>query len=590
MRLKLKGSVIGDYTVSEHLADGAYAEVYLATGADGTTVVLKALNARLRSDERIPDQQVLWHLENEVEAYRRVKDHSRIVSLIAHGEHNGDDGENFHYLMLEYMPGGDLRAYCREQRLLPPDDVIRHFGPLCDALASMHSCGIIHCDINPTNLLLDDRVNPTTMKLADFGVAKILKDGYAADRFLVGTSPYAAPEHSPDSEPRDLMQPVDERADIYALAMTIFFAMTGSRPKLNNGELDELPFHPSFQQYRAHLSDILGKATSARVEDRYASVAEFWGDFKDYKSVRPVYRPQEADLSTVSIQYDKMIVTYDQLVETEPAEQTTIIRLPENVNIHIVWIPQGQVLMGSTLEEIARLANTCPAYLREYARKWLGWEHPQHRVEVKAFWLGKYPVTVKQWRVVATKLSQATLYLNPTPCEGLSDEQPVTMVSWEQASEFCLRLSLYLRRTCQLPGEAEWEYACRAGTLGMFNFAGTLSRQQVNYSGLWPHDTERGTRLSNRAASVGSIGGANAFGLHDMHGNIWEWCADAWHDNYAGAPDNGHAWDDVHDALRVARGGSSLSFGISCRSASRTSFLCFEKASDLGFRILLNEG
>jgi formylglycine-generating enzyme required for sulfatase activity/tRNA A-37 threonylcarbamoyl transferase component Bud32 len=571
------------------LADGGHTEVYLATAPDGAHVVIKVLNAELRAKERISDEQILWHFDNEIKAYEKVS-HIGIINFIDHGEHYVASGKSFRYLILEYMPGGHLGTYCQRQRILTPEEVIRYFGPVCDALSLMHRNGVIHCDIKPTNLLMDAPESPITMKLGDMGVAKILIDGYAQDRALVGTPPYAAPEHNPEGDAGDLMQPVDARADVFALAMTIFYAMTGGKPKLNNGKLNDLPFHPSFQLYRDRLSDVLRTATAPRVDNRYASVEEFWNDFKDYKSVRPALHKGEEEIPTANNQYDQIVITLDRQVQLDNYEQATVIRLPEEISLNIVRIPAGRCLIGTDREEIEQLSNTCPDYLRDYARKWLRCEHPQHPVDISAFWMSTYPVTVKQWHVVATKLPQAMLYLEPKPCHGISDEQPVTKISWEQATEFCLRLSLYLQRVCQLPSESEWEYACRAGSSGMFNFPEDPNAERVSYCGVWPNEFEQINRAYARVPQViGSVGRANAFGLYDMHGNVWEWCADSWRDGYAGAPEDGSPWRDLRDALRVIRGGSFRSFGISCRSASRSKFLCIEKSDDIGFRFVLKK-
>lgn len=589
MKLNLTGSLIGGYKVTEHLANGGHAEVYLATAAGGAPVVLKALNAKLRPEEPISDVQILWHYDNEVKAYERVR-HARLVRLIHHGEEYTPSGENFRYLILEYMPGGHLGTFCRKRGALTLEEVIRYFGPICEALSAMHHNGVIHCDVKPSNLLFDDAENPTTLKLSDLGVAKILTDGYAQDRSLVGTPPYAAPEHNPAAEAEDLTQDVDIRADLYSLATTIYAALTAGKPKLNKGRLVNLPFHPSLGEHRERLSDVLRKAAARRVENRYSSVEEFWDDFKDYKSVRAAIRKDdEEEVETINAESEQIVITVGAPVELETAETATVIRLPDNVSLDIVRVPAGSYQMGTDREEIERLANACPYYLRDYAHAWLNCEHPRHPASVETFWMGTYPVTIKQWRVVATKFPQATMPLEPNPCGGLSDEQPVTSITWEEASEFCLRLSSNVQRKVRLPSEAEWEYACRANSPGMFSFIGPPDPSRVSYSGVWPGESEKMDRPSaKRPPGVGSVGGANPFGLHDMHGGVWEWCADTWRDGYAGAPADGSAWMDARDPLRVARGGSCRSLGISCRSASRISFLCFEKTEDLGFRIVLD--
>lgn len=588
MRLNLEGDMAGEYRVLHRLADGGTTEVYLARAPDGASVIVKALNGRLRPELGVSEERVLWHYRNEVEAHSRVR-HEHIVKLVGFGEGVSKDGRRFYYLASEYMPGGHLGNYCREQRILSLEDVIRFFGPVVEAVSHAHRQRLIHCDIKPSNLLFDDRHNPTLLKLADFGVSKILEEGRAGDRMLVGTAPYAAPEHHPQADHSDLMQPVDDRADVFSLAVTIYYAMTGLIPGFDGGELDELPFHPSIEPYRFRLTSVLRRATAARVDGRYSSAEEFWADFKEYESPLPARGNDEDDeVPTIYTEYNKMVSSLGVAEESQNLEASNAIRLPGGSNLDIAHIPSGRYLMGTSREEIEQLINTYPAYIRSYARVWLNWEHPQHEAPVERFWLGKYPVTAKQWRDVATYLPPETCHLTPSPNGDLSEDLPVTLISWEEAVEFCHRLSRYTQKTCRLPSEAEWEYACRSGTPTPFNFIVQLSTEQVNYSGLWPRESDSSYGPPSRGvANVGTVGGANAFGLHDMHGNVWEWCADAWHESYAGAPQSGSVWEDLYDALRVMRGGSYLSFGSSCRSASRASSLCFERFKDVGFRVAI---
>jgi formylglycine-generating enzyme required for sulfatase activity len=138
------------------------------------------------------------------------------------------------------------------------------------------------------------------------------------------------------------------------------------------------------------------------------------------------------------------------------------------------------------------------------------------------------------------------------------DRRPVESVNWFDAQEFCRRLSQRTGRTYTLPSEAQWEYACRAGTTTPYSFGTTLSQWQANVA-------------SSGTTEVGSFP-ANAWGLHDMHGNVWEWCLDNWHPNYLGAPDDGRSWiDSTADELekRLLRGGSWYYYPWNCRSAYR---------------------
>src|SRR5262249_46060073 len=147
---------------------------------------------------------------------------------------------------------------------------------------------------------------------------------------------------------------------------------------------------------------------------------------------------------------------------------------------------------------------------------------------------------------------------------------PVEQVSWQDAVEFCDRLSRKTGKTYRLPSEAEWEYACRAGTKTPFAFGETITPEIVNYNGKYPYGSAPKGIYRQKTTPVGSVGVANGFGLYDMHGNVWEWCQDVWHGNYKGAPTDGSAWESGGDKdIWVVRGGSWIDLGRDCRSAYR---------------------
>ena len=201
-------------------------------------------------------------------------------------------------------------------------------------------------------------------------------------------------------------------------------------------------------------------------------------------------------------------------------------------------------------------------------------ERPQHEVEVKLFRIGKYPVTQAEWREVATLLPQVKRELKPDPSEFKGDDRPVEQVSWHEAVEYCDRLTHFTGREYRLPTEAEWEYACRAGTTTAYHFGPDITPELANSGG-----NKQGT------TPVGSYG-ANAFGLYDMHGNVWEWCADRWHENYEGAPTDGSAWLEGGEDRYLLRGGSWDLNPRNCRSANRNWVDPGSRDLNIGFRVV----
>jgi formylglycine-generating enzyme required for sulfatase activity len=210
-------------------------------------------------------------------------------------------------------------------------------------------------------------------------------------------------------------------------------------------------------------------------------------------------------------------------------------------------------------------------------------ERPQRQVNVPPFYLGKTPVTIDQWRAV--------MGTSPPGMKGLnnrfrvSGRQPVVRVSWREAEAFCVQLSRTTRRAYRLPTEAEWEYACRAGTASPFAFGESITREVVNYDG----DYLRLLGQDCATIPVGSLGVANAFGLFDMHGNVWEWCRDCWHASYQDAPVDGSAWRrDADQGTRVLRGGSWSAQARYCRAAARRfGGHPSVQSREIGFRVVM---
>ncbi|MFN6338333.1 MAG: formylglycine-generating enzyme family protein [Cyanobacteriota bacterium] len=242
--------------------------------------------------------------------------------------------------------------------------------------------------------------------------------------------------------------------------------------------------------------------------------------------------------------------------------------LGEGVALTMVAIPAGSFLMGSPPEETGHS----------------GKEAPQHQVTLEGFWMSQTPITQAQWRQV--------MGTNPSRFQGNradGHQRPVEQVSWQNAMAFCQQLSDLTGRTYTLPSEAQWEYACRAGTTTPFHFGGTVISELANFNATQSYgEAPRGGNRGETSA-VGLFP-ANGWGLHDSHGNVWEWCLDAWHDSYTGAPDDGRAWLDRNaetgQSARVLRCGSWNIYPGNCRSAYRSLGRPDYAVNYVGFRVV----
>ena len=241
-----------------------------------------------------------------------------------------------------------------------------------------------------------------------------------------------------------------------------------------------------------------------------------------------------------------------------------------NINLEMIAIPAGNFLMGSPPQE--RLSQPS--------------ERPQRQVNIKAFLMSKYQITQGQWRTVAN-LPKIDRELDPNPSKFKASRRPVEKISWHDAIEFCQRLSQQTGRKYRLPTEAEWEYAVRAGSTTPFYFGLNITTDLANFNGRYPYrQHERYPKLRNQTTNVG-IFPPNAFGLHDMHGNVWEWCHDNWHNNYYDAPTDGTAWLSNNNTFHVMRGGSWSKDAQGCRSSSRDRSPANLKYETLGMRVVL---
>ncbi|BAZ13460.1 metallophosphoesterase [Calothrix sp. NIES-4071] len=274
--------------------------------------------------------------------------------------------------------------------------------------------------------------------------------------------------------------------------------------------------------------------------------------------------------------------------------------LGNDVTLEMVAIPSGKFMMGSPEGE--------------------GYENerPQHEVFIPSFFMSKYPITQAQWRAVIA-LPKIERDLNP-PSSFKGDNFPIEGVSWYDAMEYCARLSQKTGSLYRLPSEAEWEYACRAGTTTPFYFGKTIIDKLANYNARGTFASEPRGEKRRKTTVVGTFP-PNAFGLHDMHGLVWEWCLDTYHDNYEAAPSNGSAWVDQTDQKgksfeqnqgilsrfgksrknildhrsdndnqivlqRLLHGGSWINYPRDCRSASRNWFYPDYVDSNVGFRVV----
>lgn len=243
-----------------------------------------------------------------------------------------------------------------------------------------------------------------------------------------------------------------------------------------------------------------------------------------------------------------------------------IEEIGNGVQLEMMFVPPGIFWMGST--------ETEPHHT--------SFEDPRHQVVVSDFWMGRYPITQAQYLAI-TGVNPSS-FKDPTP-----SNLPVENITWLEAKHFCDQLSQITGRHYRLPSEAEWEYACRAGTTTPFHFGATITPDVANYNGKSIYNAGPQGQYLKKTVPVGSFTyGVNAFGLFDLHGNVAEWCEDVWQSNYQGTPVDGRAWTaSGNSEVRVIRGGSWHQGSWHCRSAARGSKIFNQRSSTIGFRVVL---
>ncbi len=271
------------YDIQQELGRGSYAEIYIARDimaspqSPHNLIVIKALNVFLQDDpDRDLERTLVENFQNEAIAIDRVR-HPNIISRLGHGTARDLRGAVFHYLVLEYLPGGDLQRAAREKRI-SLRQALKYVEQICAGLRHAHRNGVIHRDIKPQNLLLTR--DAESVKIADFGVARFAQSDSPITR--VGTNVYAPPEHSPMLAGQTgvlTFGQLTTAADIYSLAKSMYMLITSESPRFfANQPITELPLLVRNEEWSQELTRVLRNATQSDPKARPQTVDQFWAD------------------------------------------------------------------------------------------------------------------------------------------------------------------------------------------------------------------------------------------------------------------------------------------------------------------------
>ncbi len=588
---------IGPYQLIRRLGKGSFAEAWLARNAtvrNAREVVLKIPLADELDVDALLQEATLW---------ARATGHHGHANVLEFIEARVFEQQAV--IISEYAPGGSMEQWLKEHGGGAPsiDEALEMARGILSGLAYLHSGKIIHRDLKPANILLQD----ATPRIADFGLSRVVKTSIHS-KVVAGTWAYMAPEAFKAVR--------NEQTDLWSVAVILYQMLAGrlpfwadDRPSLMDVIRTREP-KPLPATVPDWLCDVLAKALQKNAAERYPSATEL----REALTPEPrITVPQPQPLPPPAPRPRPLPPPIRVAPPIEPAPvpavdpyrthlTTKLKTVPRRLR---VWLPVGLAgllaVAGVSYWAVQKpgeesvpgsgliASQPLPALGREFSETVNGVklamirvpagsfqmgspdgqgsndEHPQHPVKLADFYMGKTEVTQALWQAVRGN--------NPARFTG-DLNRPVEQVSWEDAQAFCQKLSGLTGKTYRLPSEAEWEYACRAGTTG--DYAGELEAMA------W---------YSNNAGSITHLVGqkqANKFGLYDMHGNVWEWCEDVWHDSYNGAPATGATWLSGGDSSRrVLRGGAFYVNDSSCRSAYRGGYVPGGQYFNYGFRVVV---
>jgi formylglycine-generating enzyme required for sulfatase activity len=544
-------------------------------------------------------------------------------------------------IVMEFMEGGSIADLVKSTGPIPPGRAALLFADAARGLAAAHEMGIIHRDIKPANLMLTRKGR---CKLVDFGLAKLdsVTHPFATDdQLLVGTPDYVAPEVAH-------RKGATSASDIYGLGVSLYASLTGETPfrgktiqeilqkhivetppdvrkkapncppavaELIRNSLAKKPGdRPTAEAFAAVLQTEVaaalatdspsampssrlggssmgsGRSMSSAALDPGSPASSFWLKIAGlglaavgmialaiWGIIYLANQSAQQNLGPTALTAAGAAASSTGNGSIIPAKPSSGATLTNTIGMHLVYVPPSDFQMGSPPDEQGRDVD----------------ERQFKATLSHGFHIGSTAVTQKQWAQVMGAHYVSTDGVHPDELMGehfIGDNFPINCVSWNEANEFCRRLSAKENKNYQLPTEAQWECACRAGTTTPFSFGSKLTAESANIDPLSPYGAPAPAEQKDdpmRPMPVGSFP-PNAWGLYDMHGNVMQWCRD-WYGDYPLGSATDPSGPETGEA-RVVRGGSWLHPAVIARSASRWSYPPVVRTNYIGFRVVLEDG
>ena len=574
---------------------------------------------------------------------------SGIPKIDGYFVHNTQDRHLLHCIVMEKIDGVTLEQWMQQQGNEPISDkkALDWLEEVVKILALVHGKNYFHRDIKPANIMLR---RTGELVLIDFGTARDMAGSYMQKQGQGNLTRISSAGFTPN-EQRDGQAVL--QSDFFALGRTFTQLLTAKHPlDMYVPAIDEFRWRQYTQNSLPALLDLIDKMMARRPVDRHQDTSALLRDIAKVRKALPVKRtnvqvvkrqglgrrdlllllggssfaaivaweklkPQPTVVTTQppipnppspipetprSSQNDPIPTptatkqlqtqTLNNIITVNASGQevsrtsgtiqyfTEALNLPNgSVPLEMAEIPKGKFTMGSPSSEKDRGSD----------------ESPQHEVNFpNSFCMGRYAVTQAQWLAVMGKFTDE--FNKSANAKFKGDNRPMIYVSWHEAREFCKKLtSTSNRGTYRLPTEAEWEYACHAGTTTPFHFGETITPSLVNYNGNNPYANAPKGEYRQQTVDVNSFS-PNAWGLHQMHGNVWEWCLDEYVDNYSKKSSNlknngSEPYGDISinendNRSRLLRGGSWFYIARDCRAANRDGNNARGQSGIVGFRVI----
>ncbi len=565
------------FYILKSLAHGGFGHTYLAEDRGFQArhhCVVKHLDPAKENLPYLDKIKVLF--DREAETLKKLSLYSNLIPKFMDSfEQSGEL-----YFVQEFINGAPLSAELAPGKKLTQIATIELLIQILTPLEYCHQEELIHRDLKPDNIM---RRQNGELVLIDFGIAKDMGAASITKHSYGGTPGYA-PEEQQYGQP-------ELASDVYAVGKIAIQAITGLSPTQLRRNRDTMAW-----EWRQHcnvtdgFATVLDRMVELLAAKRYQNASEalaavqsiprggntlispptpptaqqgggggfgFAQPSPQSTGVERSRNPSPPTRQTFSFQTAKLesaLFGGSLKISRISGSAEYVTEDIGGVKLEMVYVPAGSFMMGSNEADD---------------------EKPIHRVNLSAFYMGKYAITQEQY--------QAVMGTNPARFKG--SNRPVEKVSWDDGMEFCQKLSQRTGNKYSLPSESQWEYACRAETTTPFCYGETISTDLANYDGNRTYGKGLKGKYREQTTSVGDFP-PNAFGLYDMHGNVWEWCLDTWHENYNGAPTDGSAWIENDNHSHLLRGGSWDNDPVNCRSSCRNGLARVIRYNYCGFRVV----